>query len=177
LLTIAAGAATGSWSGNLGDEQGDRNITITASKAGVFASSKEVVWDINPPAPSSSGTMTVTGSSMWNYSGGLTSVSPLTGTSSNNNQQGTTAYINFIVQNGGGTVYYNISSSSELNYDFARIRKNGVVQDQRSGANQIMTGSFAVIASNTVAVEYFKDGSVDAGTDNATINSLYFVAS
>lgn len=176
FITIAAGASSGTYNGTLGTEQGDRNVTVTASKTGVFASSANTTWNIDPPPPAG-GSMTVTGSSSWNYSGGLTSASPLTGTSSNSSQNSTTAYINFIVQNGGGTVYYNISSSSEANYDFARIRKNGVVQAERSGLNQNMSGSFAVIASNTVVVEYSKDGSVNSGTDNATINSLYFVPS
>jgi len=179
LITIPANSSTGSFTNStgVGDSQGDRNVTIVAKKPGVFASSRSTIWDFNPPATTTGGKMVVTNSGYWNYSGNLTSSSPLTGTSTNAGVDSSMAFINFIIQDKGGTVYYNISSDSEATYDIVQLIRNGVDISTRSGSNKNMNGSFTVAVGNTVVVKYTKDGSVDSGSDSATINSLYFVSS
>ena len=114
----------------------------------------------------------VTSSSNFSYSGSGTSSSPYTGTSTNKSDN-TTGYINFIVENGSGTIYYDITASSETNWDFARIKKNGTIIQQVSGNNIRMNSSFSVSNLDTVVVEYFKDVSISSFSDQATITSLY----
>jgi hypothetical protein len=103
--------------------------------------------------------------------------SPYSGNSTNSGLHNTTANATFsIVGASTGTLQYDVNISSEQNYDFGRIRKNGNIELQVSGAGN-HTGSFSVSAGDNVQVQYFKDGSVNSGLDVFTVNSLFITGS
>ena len=103
--------------------------------------------------------------------------SPYSGNSTNSGLHNTTANATFLITGSGtGTLEYDVTISSEQNYDFGRIRKNGNIELQVSGAGN-HTGSFSVSAGDNVQVQYFKDGSVNSGLDVFTVNSLFITGS
>jgi hypothetical protein len=103
--------------------------------------------------------------------------SPYSGNSTNSGLHNTTANATFLITGSGtGTLEYDVTISSEQNYDFGRIRKNGNIELQVSGAGN-HTGSFSVSAGDNVEVQYFKDGSVNSGLDVFTVNSLFITGS
>jgi hypothetical protein len=102
---------------------------------------------------------------------------PYFGNSTNQGLHGTTANATFsIVGAGTATLEYNVDISSETNFDFGRIRKNGNIELQVSGTGN-HTGSFSVSNGDSVQVQYFKDGSVNTGSDTFTVNSLFITGS
>jgi hypothetical protein len=110
-------------------------------------------------------------------SGEGTESSPYFGNSTNQGLHNTTANATFsIVGAGTATLEYNVNISSETNFDFGRIRKNGNIELQVSGAGN-HTGSFSVSAGDNVQVQYFKDGSVNSGLDVFALNSLFITGS
>jgi hypothetical protein len=103
--------------------------------------------------------------------------SPYFGNSTNSGLHNTTANATFsIVGASTGTLQYDVDISSETNFDFGRIRKNGNIELQVSGTGN-HTGSFSVSAGDNVQVQYFKDGSVNSGLDVFTVNSLFITGS
>ena len=110
-------------------------------------------------------------------SGEGTQSSPYFGNSTNSGLHNTTANATFsIVGSGTATLQYDVDISSETNFDFGRIIKNGVNQLQVSGTSNHQ-GTFSVSGGDTVQVQYSKDGSVNAGLDVFQINALFIIGS
>jgi len=104
--------------------------------------------------------------------------SPYSGNSTNSGLHNTTANATFLITGSGtGTLEYDVTISSEQNFDFGRILKNGVQQLNVSGPTTTHTGSFSVSPSDSVQVQYIKDGSVNGGLDVFTVNSLFITGS
>ena len=106
--------------------------------------------------------------SSWSVYGGGTASNPYYGNSTIYGQHGSTATLRFSVYGSG---YVNISSSvsSEGSYDFAHVFVNGSQQWRQSG-----TGSFSnkyyVTNGQIIEFRYYKDGSVNTGSDHQTFN-------
>lgn len=120
---------------------------------------------LNTAAASITGPSTTTN---FIISGG--SGTPFFGESTNQGLHNTTANATFSIV-GSGTVVFNVAISSETNFDFGRIRRNGNLQLNVSGVGT-HAGSFAVADGDSVQVQYFKDGSVNSNLDKFVINSL-----
>jgi hypothetical protein len=115
-------------------------------------------------------------SSITNFSisGSGTVSSPYSGASTNQGLHNTTANATFSIGGTGtATIEYNVTISSEQNFDFGRILKNGVQELNVSGPTTTHIGSFTVSGLDTVQIQYVKDGSANANNDVFTINSLY----
>jgi len=100
---------------------------------------------------------------------------PYTAVSANQGQPGTTAFVRWECFN-DCTVTYEVSVSSETNFDFGGMKLNGAVVQQTSGVDTI-SGSFVASQGDVVDFYYQKDGSADRNADTATLVSLTTVAS
>jgi len=107
-------------------------------------------------------------------SGDGTSASPYTGYSNSVGQDSTTAYFETSAPQ-DGTVYFDITVSSEENYDFARILVENVPVAEISGEASFASNT-TVSRADRVRFEYVKDGTQQDGSDAAWLNSLYFTA-
>jgi hypothetical protein len=119
-----------------------------------------------------------TSTSNFTISGLGTAGSPYSGNSTNSGLHNTTANASFTITGSGtGTLEYDVTISSEQNFDLGRILKNGVAQLTVSGPTTTHTGNFSVSAGDSVQVQYSKDGSVNGGLDVFTVNSLFITGS
>lgn len=73
-----------------------------------------------------------------------------------------------------GTLTLNITQSSEANYDYLIITKNGSQVTTTSGVSGSTTRTLSNLAVNDVIKIYYrKDSSVSSGSDTATVRILY----
>ena len=111
------------------------------------------------------------GSPYVQISGIGTQASPITGYVFGNMQDNTTRSVTFIASV-SGTLYWNCTASSELNYDFGKLFRSFALMFSISGSGS-STGNISISAGDTVVVSYVKDSSVSRFDDRVTINSLY----
>ena len=93
--------------------------------------------------------------------------------SSNQYIGGSTAKMTFAVDFKGSISLY-MSVSSESGCDVLRIRKNGEEVINRSGSYDNEYLEIDVNEGDEITITYSKDGSVDGGTDTATIRNIVF---
>jgi len=120
------------------------------------------------------GSIGLTSSSSMTVSGDGSSGNPFTATSTNKIRNSTGSAL-FTIAGGSGTIDWQITSSSENNFDFARIFYNGSQLSAVSGNGSSDSGQITnVQAGDTVEFRYTKDGSVDRFNDEGVLNSLVF---
>jgi hypothetical protein len=114
---------------------------------------------------------TITGSSYMTYSGDGTPASHIVASSTNQGIHGSTAYLNFTYPS-SGTLYYTVSVSSEARYDYARLYVNGANYVNIAGEDS-RSGSVSYTAGTTIQLQYYKDGSVNRGSDAGYFSDIY----
>tara|TARA_B100001093_G_scaffold519519_1_gene608924 strand:+ start:1615 stop:2577 length:963 start_codon:yes stop_codon:yes gene_type:complete len=117
--------------------------------------------------------ITYVSSSYFNYSGTGTSSDPFTGQSTNQGRHYSTAVINFTSPAVSGYVYINITVSSETNYDFGIVNFGGIQYFRQSGAVSSNLQLTATGSSQTIQIQYYKDGSVNSRNDRVNF-SMYW---
>ena len=112
----------------------------------------------------------IVSSDMMNVSGDGTAHSPFTATSTNKTDNSTGEVIFNVTQ--GGTLNFQITASSEPNFDFGRLYINGSMVASVSGTETTGTQQLVVSEGDTITFTYEKDAFASAGNDEAILDFL-----
>ena len=114
-------------------------------------------------------TLTLTSSATFTVSGAGTQGNPYVATSTNKSPN-TTGFAEFTLSGGNSNVTINWSVSSESNFDFLRIFRNGGSPFVQSSGVFSDVQVVSCTSGDVIRVQYSKDGSVDSFSDQASVS-------